>query len=120
LLLLRFTHISTLLTPEFLFPQLHDEWADLHAPCDGFQGALGALLHMKQKYPHLQVFLSIGNPSSADIFPLVASNAVLRDRFARSAWKFAEASGLDGIDSKSFPTCPFLPRQTRLLSPFGG
>ncbi|KAL2125116.1 hypothetical protein VTJ04DRAFT_1481 [Mycothermus thermophilus] len=82
---------------------LHDEWADLHAPCDGFQGALGALLHMKQKYPHLQVFLSIGGPGSADIFPLVASNAVLRDRFARSAWKFAEASGLDGIDISWYP-----------------
>lgn len=77
---------------------LSDEWADATAPCDGVQGALGSLMHLKQKYAHLQVVLSIGGGGSADTFPIVASNAVLRDNFARAARGLVEASGLDGID----------------------
>ncbi|SPQ18004.1 1c5a5faa-29f4-49ce-9cd9-3c398fefdae0 [Thermothielavioides terrestris] len=50
------------------------------------------------RYPHLQVLLSIGGGESAETFPIVASNAVLRDNFARSARGLVEASGLDGID----------------------
>ncbi|KAL1835851.1 hypothetical protein VTJ49DRAFT_5970 [Mycothermus thermophilus] len=88
---------------------LSDEWADARAPCDGFQGALGSLLHIKQKYPHLQVLLSIGGGASAETFPIVASNAVLRDRFARSARGLVEASGLDGIDSEYLASTPNLP-----------
>ncbi|KAJ4297002.1 hypothetical protein N0V88_003918 [Collariella sp. IMI 366227] len=77
---------------------LSDEWADARAPCDGVQGALGSLMHLKQRYPHLQVVLSIGGGGSAETFPVVASNAVLRDNFARSARGLVEASGLDGVD----------------------
>ncbi|KAL2023622.1 hypothetical protein VTK56DRAFT_1779 [Thermocarpiscus australiensis] len=77
---------------------LSDEWADARAPCDGVQGALGSLMHLKQRYPHLQVLLSIGGVASAETFPIVASSAVLRDNFARSAQGLVEASGLDGID----------------------
>ncbi|KAK3907069.1 glycoside hydrolase [Staphylotrichum tortipilum] len=77
---------------------LSDEYADTRAPCDGVQGALGSLMHLKQRYPHLQVVLSIGGGDSAETFPIVASNAVLRDNFARSARGLVEASGLDGID----------------------
>ncbi|AEO70202.1 glycoside hydrolase family 18 protein [Thermothielavioides terrestris NRRL 8126] len=77
---------------------LSDEYADARAPCDGVQGALGSLMHLKARYPHLQVLLSIGGGESAETFPIVASNAVLRDNFARSARGLVEASGLDGID----------------------
>ncbi|KAK5663576.1 hypothetical protein OQA88_4007 [Cercophora sp. LCS_1] len=77
---------------------LSDEWADATAPCDGVQGALGSLMHLKQRYPHLQVVLSIGGSASTETFPIVASNTILRDNFARSARGLVEASGLDGID----------------------
>ncbi|KAG7293217.1 hypothetical protein NEMBOFW57_003263 [Staphylotrichum longicolle] len=77
---------------------LGDEYADTGIPCDGVHGALGSLMHLKQRYPHVQVMLSIGGGDSAETFPLVASNAVLRDNFARSARGLVEASGLDGID----------------------
>ncbi|KAK4136599.1 glycoside hydrolase family 18 protein [Trichocladium antarcticum] len=78
---------------------LSDEYADARAPCDGVQGALGSLMHLKQRYPHLQVVLSIGGGGSAETFPIVASNTILRDNFARSARGLVDASGLDGIDS---------------------
>ncbi|KAK0734303.1 glycoside hydrolase [Lasiosphaeria miniovina] len=77
---------------------LSDEWADATAPCDGVQGALGSLMHLKQRYPHLQVVLSIGGGASSETFPIVAANTILRDNFARSARGLVEASGLDGID----------------------
>ncbi|KAK4242684.1 endochitinase B1 [Achaetomium macrosporum] len=77
---------------------LGDEWADARAPCDGVQGALGSLMHLKQRYPHLQVLLSVGGSGSAETLPIVASNAVLRDNLGRSARGLVEASGLDGID----------------------
>ncbi|KAK3941058.1 glycoside hydrolase [Diplogelasinospora grovesii] len=77
---------------------LSDEWADCTAPCDGVQGALGSLMHLKQRHPHLQVILSIGSSNSSETFPIVASDPVLRDNFARSARGLIEASDLDGID----------------------
>ncbi|KAJ3471280.1 hypothetical protein MRS44_001379 [Fusarium solani] len=77
---------------------LSDEWADAGAPVDGVQGGLGSLMHLKQKHPHLRVVLSVGGGNSSEVFPLVASNTLLRDNFARSARGLVEASGLDGID----------------------
>ncbi|ORY68595.1 glycoside hydrolase [Pseudomassariella vexata] len=77
---------------------LSDEWADAQAPCDGVHGGLGSLMHLKQAHPHLQVVLSVGGGTSGEMFPLVASNTLLRDNFARSARGLVEASGLDGID----------------------
>ncbi|KAK1767030.1 endochitinase B1 [Phialemonium atrogriseum] len=77
---------------------LSDEWADAQAPCDGVQGALGSLMHLKQKHPHLQVILSIGGSQSGEMFPIVASDPIFRDNFGRSARGLVEASGLDGID----------------------
>lgn len=59
-------------------------------------------MHLKQKHPHLRVVLSIGGGNSSEVFPIVASNTLLRDNFARSAKGLVEASGLDGIDSKSY------------------
>lgn len=60
-------------------------------------------MHLKQRYAHLQVILSIGGTGSADTYPIVASNAILRDNFARAARGLVEASGLDGIDSAALP-----------------
>ncbi|KAI0384230.1 glycoside hydrolase family 18 protein [Hypomontagnella monticulosa] len=77
---------------------LSDEWADTRAPCDGVQGGLGSLMHLKQKHPHLQVTLSIGGGTSNEMFPVVAADPLLRDNFARSVRGLVEASGLDGID----------------------
>ncbi|KAI0473366.1 glycoside hydrolase [Xylariaceae sp. FL0804] len=77
---------------------LSDEWADIQAPCDGVRGGLGSLMHLKEAHPHLQVVLSIGGISSSETFPIVASDALLRDNFARSARGLLDASGLDGID----------------------
>jgi GH18 family chitinase len=88
-----------------MLTQLSDEWADATAPCDGVHGALGSLMHLKQRYPHLQVVLSVGGSASAETFPVIASNSILRDNFARSARGMVDASGLDGIDSKSSSAC---------------
>ncbi|KAI4862577.1 glycoside hydrolase [Hypoxylon rubiginosum] len=55
-------------------------------------------MHLKQKHPHLRVTLSIGGGTSNETYPLVASNALLRENFARSVRGLVEASGLDGID----------------------
>ncbi|KAK7913826.1 glycoside hydrolase superfamily [Apiospora marii] len=77
---------------------LSDEWADTQAPCDGVQGGLGSLMHLKQAHPHLRVVLSVGGSGAGGTFPMVAANALLRDNFARSAKGLVEASGLDGID----------------------
>jgi len=78
--------------------QLSDEWADAGVPCDGVKGGLGSLMHLKGEHPHLQVVLSIGGANSAEAFPFVAANPLLRDNFARSAAGLVDASGLDGID----------------------
>ncbi|KAI1392957.1 glycoside hydrolase family 18 protein [Hypoxylon trugodes] len=77
---------------------LSDEWADTQAPCDGVQGGLGSLMHLKQKHSHLQVTLSIGGGTSNEAFPIVASNPLLRDNFAQAVRGLVDASGLDGID----------------------
>lgn len=89
---------ASALTPGF--HQLSDEWADAQAPCDGVQGGLGSLMHLKQAHPHLQVILSVGGGNSSEVFPVLASDALLRDNFGRSARGLVEASGFDGIDSK--------------------
>jgi hypothetical protein len=63
-------------------------------------------MHLKQEHPHLQVILSVGGGASAETFPGVAANGLLRDTFARSARGLVEASGLDGIDSEAFHSPP--------------
>ena len=63
-------------------------------------------MHLKQTHPHLQVILSIGGGQSSETFPIVASDTILRDNFARSARGLVEASGLDGIDSATPPIIP--------------
>jgi len=72
-------------------------------------------MHLKQIYPHLQVVLSIGGGASAETFPIVASNTLLRDNFARSARGLVEASGLDGIDSGFFLLYSSQPRTTWII-----
>lgn len=65
-------------------------------------------MHLKQKYPHLQVVLSIGGGASSETFALVTSSAILRNNFAQSARGLVEASGLDGIDSTAPSPSPHL------------
>lgn len=85
------------------FPnQLSDDEADCRAPCDGLnKGALGSLLHLAHSERHLQALISIGGSDSAQTFPIVASNPVLRNKFARSVRDLVEDTGIDGIDSES-------------------
>ncbi|CAK7208007.1 hypothetical protein SEUCBS139899_010841 [Sporothrix eucalyptigena] len=77
---------------------LGDDLADLKMPCDGANGALGSLLHLKQQHPYLQVIVSIGGTEFSSVFATVAANPVYRDNFARSALALIEASGIDGVD----------------------
>ncbi|KAF7537224.1 hypothetical protein G7054_g3894 [Neopestalotiopsis clavispora] len=44
------------------------------------------------------VILSVGGGNSSEVFPVLASDALLRDNFGRSARGLVEASGFDGID----------------------
>ena len=64
-------------------------------------------MYLKSRYPHLQVLLSIGGPGSERIFPIVASDPILRDNFARSARSLVDAPEFDGIDSELTPRIDF-------------
>ncbi|TVY33955.1 Endochitinase B1 [Lachnellula occidentalis] len=77
---------------------LSDEWADAQMPVDGATGCLGAFMRLKQKHEYLKVILSIGGGAASQNFAAVASSAVTRDNFGKSAKGLVEASGFDGID----------------------
>lgn len=85
--------------------QLSDEWADAQMDVDGAKGCLGSLMNIKQQKPHLKVLLSIGGAGASQNFAAVAASAATRDNFGRSARGLVDASGLDGIDSRSMPSC---------------
>lgn len=55
---------------------------------------------LKQQKPHLKVILSIGGGNASHNFAAVASKAVTRDNFGKSAYGLVRSAGLDGIDSK--------------------
>lgn len=71
-------------------------------------------MNLKIQNPHLKVVLSIGGMASIEAFAVVASDPVLRDAFARSAKDLVDASGLDGIDSRT-PRCPLCDRDRATL-----
>ncbi|RDW82659.1 chitinase-2 [Coleophoma cylindrospora] len=77
---------------------LGDEWADLQMPVDGASGCLGSLMQLKAQHQHLKVILSIGGGAGSQNFASVASSALKRDNFGRSARGLVDASGFDGID----------------------
>lgn len=89
--------------------------ADLQAPCDGVNGAIDSLMHLKDRHPHLRVVLSIGGAGSPEIFPIVASDPLLRDNFARTALGLIATSGLDGLDSTQGPVPTSSPTSSRTL-----
>jgi len=60
-------------------------------------------MRLKQQHEYLKVILSIGGGAASQNFAAVASSAVTRDNFGQSAKNLVEASGFDGIDSKSLP-----------------
>ena len=70
-------------------------------PVDGATGCLGSFLRLKQEHGYLKLFLSIGGGAASQNFARVAASTVTRDNFGRSAKGLVEASGFDGIDSKS-------------------
>jgi len=86
--------------PLLTFLQLSDEWADAQMPVDGATGCLGAFMRLKGQHDYLKLILSIGGGGASQNFATVASSALSRDNFARSAKALVEASGFDGIDSK--------------------
>lgn len=61
---------------------------------------------LKRQHQHLKVILSIGGGAGSQNFASIASSAVARDNFGRSAKGLVEASGFDGIDSKSLTYFP--------------
>ncbi|OAA62694.1 chitinase 18-3 [Niveomyces insectorum RCEF 264] len=78
---------------------LSDSDVDLRLPCDGADGALESLMHLKDQHPHLTVVLSVGGGDSASIFPVVASDPVRRNNFAVSISTIIKTSEwLDGVD----------------------
>lgn len=68
---------------------------------DGATGCLGSFIRLKQQHEYLKLILSIGGAGGSQNFAAIASNTVTRDNFGRSAKGLVEASGFDGIDSKS-------------------
>ncbi|KAG5984912.1 hypothetical protein E4U55_002668 [Claviceps digitariae] len=77
---------------------LGDEWADAQASVDGAQGAFGSLKNLKHLHSHLQIILCVGGESCQTVYPVVASDALLRETFAQSTAGLLLASGFDGID----------------------
>lgn len=57
-------------------------------------------MQLKAQHQHLKVILSIGGGGGSENFAAVASSAVKRDNFGRSARGLVDASGFDGIDSE--------------------
>lgn len=80
---------------------MSDEWADAQMPVDEATGCLGSFMRLKQQHEHLQIILSIGGGGASHNFATVAASALTRDNFGRSAKGLVDASGFDGIDSKS-------------------
>lgn len=80
---------------------MSDEWADAQMPVDEAKGCLGSFARLKQQHEHLQIILSIGGGAASQNFAMVASTALTRDNFGRSAKGFVDALGFDGIDSES-------------------
>jgi chitinase len=70
-------------------------------PVDGATGCLGSFLRLKEEHGYLKLILSIGGGAASQNFARVAASTVTRDNFGRSARGLVEASGFDGIDSKS-------------------
>ncbi|TVY65528.1 Endochitinase B1 [Lachnellula suecica] len=77
---------------------LSDEWADAQMPVDGATGCIGAFMRLKAQHDYLKLILSIGGGAASQNFATVASSALTRDNFGRSAKALVEASGFDGID----------------------
>lgn len=61
---------------------------------------MGSFLKLKEDHDWLKLILSIGGGAATQNFATVASSAVTRDNFGRSARGLVDASGFDGIDSK--------------------
>jgi chitinase len=56
-------------------------------------------MRLKNEHPYLKLILSVGGGAASQNFATVASRALSRDNFGRSARALVQASGFDGIDS---------------------
>jgi chitinase len=56
-------------------------------------------MRLKEQHGHLRLILSIGGGAASHNFASVASSALTRDNFGRSAKGLVDASNFDGIDS---------------------
>lgn len=86
-----------------------DPWADYDNPhvlrlteeevwTRDFAGNLGALVKLKDKYPHLRTILSIGGWTFSKNFSHVAASEDTRKQFAQTAVQFIRKYEMDGID----------------------
>ena len=78
-------------------------------PVDGSTGCLGSFMRLKEQHEHLQLILSIGGGAASQNFASVAASAATRDNFGRSAKGLVDASGFDGIDSRTSRPVPNYP-----------
>ncbi|RIX50144.1 glycoside hydrolase family 18 [Paenibacillus nanensis] len=84
--------------------ELGDPHADVErrfgneSPADAFYGNFNQLKKLKQRYPHLRTFISVGGWSWSSKFSDVALTDASRGAFADSAVAFLTKYGFDGID----------------------
>lgn len=76
----------------------HDVWAARQKTFDGHNGIIGYLQHLKLKYPHLKIIISVGGWTMSWNFSHIAANPVTRSTFARSTAAFLTKHGFDGVD----------------------
>ncbi|KAJ5698718.1 hypothetical protein N7462_000723, partial [Penicillium macrosclerotiorum] len=76
-----------------------DAKADLEYPADGVKGCLHAFNTLKrQRYPNLQLLVSVGGGSGSQPFKEVASRVDRRVRLAQALRDFVDRFELNGVD----------------------
>ncbi|WP_245954957.1 glycosyl hydrolase family 18 protein [Paenibacillus flagellatus] len=84
--------------------QVGDPYADTEKTFPGdtgsepFCGNFNQLLKLKQRYPHLKTYISVGGWSWSAKFSDAAASDAARTAFADSAVAFAAKYGFDGVD----------------------
>lgn len=82
---------------------LFDPWADVEYRSDWnaqkpYWGNFRELYNLKQRYPHLKTFISVGGWTLSDTFSEMAENPAARREFAKNAVIFCKQYDFDGID----------------------
>ena len=80
-----------------------DSWTD---PSGTLRGNFNQLRVLKETYPHIKVFISVGGWTGSGEFSNMANTAEGRRRFAQSALQFIETYNFDGVDIDwEYPVC---------------